>query len=170
MPTPANEKVPKTMGPRYAELTEMTNRFCAVRLTDEYAALARQALAALCRKRPSPAIAGKAETWACAVIYALGQVNFLSDRASLPFVPPADIYEYFGIAASTASGKAKQVRTLLDMNMFGHRWLLPSRKENTPGIWYLSVNGMIVDARDLPVEVQRAAVAKGLIPHVAEPD
>ena len=100
----------------------------------------------------------------------MSSYNFLSDKASLPCVPPADIYGYFGIAASTAGGKAKQVRTLLDMNMFGHRWLLPSRKANAPGIWYLSVNGMIVDARDLPVEVQRAAVAKGLIPHVVDPD
>ena len=48
---------------------------------------ARRALAALCRKRPSPLVSGKPETWACAVLYALGQVNYLSDKASTPTMP-----------------------------------------------------------------------------------
>ena len=42
--------------------------------------------AALCRKRPSPLASGQPRTWACAILYELGRVNFLSDRASQPYM------------------------------------------------------------------------------------
>lgn len=63
-------KVPKGWEEVYAALTEMTDRFCAEYLDHEYAELARYAIAALCRKRPSPLTSGKPQTWACAVLYA----------------------------------------------------------------------------------------------------
>ena len=48
------DKVPKTMEGVYATLTHMTDAFCAAHLNQEYADLSRAAIAALCRKRPSP--------------------------------------------------------------------------------------------------------------------
>ena len=38
----------------------------------------------LCRKRPSPFASGQPRTWACGIIYVLGQLNFLSDKSSRP--------------------------------------------------------------------------------------
>ena len=160
------DKIPKTMEGIYATLTEMTDRFCAEHLNQEYADLARAAIAALCRKRPSPLDSGSARVWACAIVLALGQLNFLGDRSSKPTMATADLRDYFGVAESTASNKAKQVRTLLNMNLFDHKWMLPSRIDRSPVVWLIQVNGLMVDARDMPIEVQEIAVRKGLIPHV----
>ena len=45
-------KVPKGWEEFYTALAGVTDRFCAEHLNDEYADLARSAIAALCRKRP----------------------------------------------------------------------------------------------------------------------
>ena len=162
-------KVPKSMEPVFAELTAITDAFCAAHLDAEYAELARSALAALCRKRPSPVSNGKPQTWACAVIYALGQANFLSDKASTPYMKTAELCAAFDISASTAGNKAKLVRDLLGINLFAHAWTLPSRLATSPTVWMIVYNGFMVNARRLPVEIQQAAVAKGLIPFVVFP-
>ena len=38
--------------------------------------------------------------------------------------------------------------------------------DSNPLIWMLTVNGMMVDVRHLPIEVQEVAYQKGLIPYV----
>ena len=40
--------------------------------------------AALTRKRPSPLESRRARSWAAGIVYALGQVNFLSDDSREP--------------------------------------------------------------------------------------
>ncbi len=159
-------KVPKGWEEFYAALAEMTDRFCAEHLDHEYAELARYAVAALCRKRPSPLTSGKPQTWACAVIYALGQVNFLSDKSTKPHMGMAELCSHFGIAASTGSNKAKLVSKALGIHQFDHRWTLPSQLGSSSLPWLVEINGLIVDARRLPLAVQAAAVQKGLIPYV----
>jgi hypothetical protein len=145
-------KIPKGWEEIYAALTALTDECCAKHLNPEYAELARLAIAALCRKRPSPLVNGGAQTWACAVLYALGQINFLSDKASKPYMAMAALCEHFGIASSTGGNKAKVVRQALGIRQFDHRWTLPSRL-----------------ASDLPPRVQEMAVKKGLIPFVWRP-
>jgi hypothetical protein len=73
---------------------------------------------------------------------------------------------HFGIAASTAGNKAKLVRQVLGMHPFDHKWMLPGRQGSSPLAWLIQLNGLPVDARDLPLELQEAAVRKGLIPYV----
>jgi Domain of unknown function (DUF6398) len=171
-------KIPSGWEHPYAALTGLTDRFCTEHLNQEYADLARYAIAALCRKRPSPLINGNVQTWACAVLYALGQINFLSDKATKPTMAMADLCAHFGIASSTGGNKAKLVRQALSMQQFDHRWTLPSRVGASPVMWLIEVNGLIADARMLPLAVQEVAVRKGLIPYVfqrpdeqgAEPD
>ena len=159
-------KVPKGWEEFYAALTEMTDRFCVEHLDHEYAELARYAIAALCRKRPSPLTSGKSQTWACAVLNALGQDNFLSDKTTQHFMAMAELCSHFGIASSTGGNKAKLVSTALGMHQFDHRWTLPSRLGSSSLPWLVEVNGLIVDARRLPLAVQEAAVRRGLIPYV----
>jgi hypothetical protein len=162
-------KVPKGWEKCFSELTALTDQFCEDHLDGEYAELARYAIAALCRKRPSPLASGQPRTWACAVLYALGQVNFLSDKASPPYMTMADLCGHFGVAPSTGGNKAKLVREALGMSRLDHRWTLPSRLTDSPIAWLIQVNGLIVDARQLPIEMQEIAVEKGLIPFVHQP-
>jgi hypothetical protein len=61
---------------------------------------------------PSPIRSGRASTWVGAVVYALGQVSFLFDSATKPYATADDLSAAFGVAKSTLSAKAKQVRDL----------------------------------------------------------
>jgi hypothetical protein len=45
-------------------------------------------------------------------------------------------------------------------------WCLPSRLEDNPLVWMLEVNGLLIDVRHAPREVQVEAYEQGLIPYV----
>jgi len=76
--------VPSGMQDSYNEITEIIKNFCEENLNEEYELLCCQLNAALCRKRPSPLVKGKANTWACGIVHAIGMVNFLFDASQKP--------------------------------------------------------------------------------------
>jgi hypothetical protein len=45
-------------------------------------------------------------------------------------------------------------------------WMLPSIVDQNPLVWMAEVNGLLVDLREMPREVQEIAFAKGLIPYL----
>ena len=59
---------------------------------------------------------------------------------------------------------------MLKLRPFDPEWTLPSRMEKNPVAWLVQVNGMIVDARHMPREVQEDAVRRGIIPHIPDED
>lgn len=160
------ERIPKAMAEKFAAITALTDAFCAQHLDDEYRTLIHRVVGALARKRPSPLSSGKENVWAAAAVHAVGRVNFLDDPAQTPHCKPKVIYAFFGIAESTGQNKSKAIRDALKMGPFAHEWLLPSRLADSPGIWILNVNGLYMDIRDTPLDVQRLAYEKGLIPYV----
>jgi hypothetical protein len=159
-------RVPKALEEIYVAVTVLTDKFCREHLNEEYGELARLAAAALSRKRPSPLIQARPRTWACGVLYALGQVNFLSDRSHEPQMSLGELCELMGVGKSTASAKARVVSRALDLHQFHPDWTLPSLLEQHPFAWYVEYEGMIVDARTLPRQAQEAAFERGLIPYV----
>jgi hypothetical protein len=161
-----SEKVPKALQARFEEIVAITDAFAAEHLDEEYRQLIRHAVAALCRKRPSSVATGKANTWACGVTHAIGSVNFLFDPSQTPNIKAGDLYRAFGISQGTGQGKSKLVRDALDTGQMDPRWTLPSRLADNPMVWMVMVDGMIVDIRHMPRELQEAACAKGLIPYV----
>jgi hypothetical protein len=163
---PKSEKVPKNMESTYNMIIDLTDRFCEKHLNEEYAQLARQLTAALCRKRPSPLMSGRANTWACGIIYALGFVNFLFDKSSEPYVSASDLCAKFGISQSTGSSKSREIRDLMNMVQLDPNWCLPSRMDENPMAWTIMVNGFIIDARSAPLNIQKTAYEKGLIPSI----
>ena len=160
-------KIPENMQLHYNSITELIDAFCQEKLNKKYEQLAHYATAALCRKKPSPLLSGHAKAWACAILYALGTINFLFDKSQIPFITGAELALAFGVSQSNAGSKAKQVRQLLSMKRFDHRWCLPSRLDNSLN-WMIAFNGFIVDARTLPREIQEIAYKKGLIPYLPE--
>jgi hypothetical protein len=135
-------------------------------LNNEYAELARRLAATLARKRPSPIVRGKPEIWACAIIYALGTVNFLFDKSQTPHMRKDELCAVFGVSQSSGANKAKFIRDTLKMYHLDPNWCLPSRIDDNPMVWLLQVNGMMVDIRYMPREVQVIAYEKGLIPYI----
>ncbi len=161
-----SEKVPRELQELFKTITTLSDDFCGKFLNDEYARLIRSATAALCRKRPSPLVRGKANIWACGITHAIGAVNFLFDLSQKPSLNASVLYEAYGVKESTGQSKSRLVQDLLEMSPFDPEWCLPSLMDQNPRAWMIMVDGMIVDARSIPIEVQEIAYRKGLIPYI----
>lgn len=161
--------VPVAVRSRYAEVVRLTDAACLQGLSEEYADLARRAAEVLSRKRPSPLLGGRAPGWACGIVYALGQVNFLFDKSSEPYLSSAELCALFGVSAATGAAKAKEVRTALKTRVMDPAWTLPSLVDRNPLAWLVSIDGLLVDARRLPLAYQKALADAGLIPYVPPP-
>jgi len=166
MPKKQSESVPASMQATYSAIVNLTDAICNQHLNSEYAALSRRLAAALARKRPSPIARGKPEIWACGIVYALGTVNFLFDKSQSPHMRADELCAAFGVSQSSGANKAKLIRDMMKMYQLDPDWCLPSLVDENPMIWILQVNGMMVDIRHLPREVQEIAYEKGLIPYI----
>jgi hypothetical protein len=158
-------RVPAALRSDVGEILAITDQFCTEHLDAEYAALCRQLVAKLARKRPSPLARGDLRIWAAGAIYAVGANNFLFDPSQTPHVSGDRLSELLDVPKSTMAAKAKRIRDVLGLDgrmdvEFCRRALL----EDHPLAWLVEVNGMIVDARWLPPEIQAEARRRGLIP------
>ena len=147
--TPKN--VPAPLRPRYEEISALIEAFCHASLNDEYLELCQEMAAVLSRKRPSPLSTGRANSWACAITFAVGRINFLFDRTQTPSMSQDDLCGYFGIGKSTAAAKALTIlKTLKTMEM-DPRWTVNIRLADNPLVWMVELdNGLIFDVRHLP--------------------
>jgi hypothetical protein len=158
--------VPESMLPHYEATIALTDALCAEKLNGEYAQLCREMTATLARKRPSPLVTEYVNTWACAIIYTIGAVNFLFDKTQKPHLRADELCAWFDVAKSTGGSKSAQIKKFLNIGMMEPRWTLPSRMEDNFMAWSVMLNDFIVDARDLPRELQEEAYRKGLIPYL----
>ena len=154
------------MRERYEAITGITDEFCQRYLNEEYANLARKMAAALSKKRPSPLESGHVKSWAAGVVYALGRVNFLSDNSREPYMTMSELCEKIGVSQSNASSKSREIWKSLNLLQLHPEWCLPSMLEDNPLAWIIEVNGLPVDARMMPTEIQEHAYRLGLIPYV----
>lgn len=166
MPKQHSETVPTKMQSAFAVIVALMDPFCQQYLTAEYARLCHELAAALARKRPSPLSRGKQEIWACAIVYALGTVNFLFDKSQTPHMRAEELCAAFGVSQSSAASKARVIREMFGMFQLNPRWCLPSLIDKNPMVWLLEVNGLIVDLRIMPRAMQEMAYQKGLIPYI----
>lgn len=162
----ADIKVPRALRATFDAVVQITDEVCRQHLTPEYAALARHLTAALARKRPSPLLRGTTQTWASGVVYALGNVNFLFDRSQKLHLPARELCALFGVSQSSASARAREIMRVLGMVPMDPAWCLPSRLHDNPLAWMVTINGILVDARTLPRELQEEAWRAGVIPFV----
>lgn len=147
-------------------LIQLTDAFCLEFLNEEYAELCRKLATSLARKRPSPLLRGRLETWASGIVRTIGWVNFLHDPSQTPHLKLLSIDEAFGIAESTGAAKLKTIRTMFRIRQFDPKWTLPSKMDENPLMWMLEVNGFLMDIRSAPRELQEVAFQKGLIPYI----
>jgi hypothetical protein len=158
--------VPIAMRPVVSGIVSLINPLCQEYLNEEYAALGQELAAALARKRPSPLTRGKPEIWACAIVYALGFVNFLFDKTQTPHMRADDLCDFFGVSQSSAANRAKAIRDMFGMYQYDPRWCLPSLIDNNPLVWMLDFDGVIIDVRDMPRDFQVMAYNQKLIPYI----
>lgn len=159
-------RVPKAMEPIFLAVTTITDEFCLAHLDGQYAALARKATATLARKASSPLAKGNVKSWAGGILYALAKVNHLGGGEGQPFSSLGEMCDLLGIGRSTGTAKGGEVIAALKIRPFDTTWLHPDVLANDPRAWFLDVGGMVVDARQLPPDMQQQAFRLGLIPFV----
>jgi uncharacterized protein DUF6398 len=157
-------KVPGAMHLRVAQILAITDQVCVAHLDHEYAELCRVLVARLGRKRPSPLVRGDVGIWAAGAIYTVGRVNFLFDPSEDPYLTADKLAEQLGVVKSTMANKAGLIVKTLDLGMFEPDLTRVAMLERHPMAWIVQVNGFMVDARTLPVELQDEARRCGLIP------
>ena len=140
--------------------------FCNQYLNEEYRELCLHLLEKLCRKRPSPLLAGRKNTWAAAIIYAITTNNFIFDKSQPIHLTADELCTPFGLSKSTVSNKAREIRDMFNITYLNPEWQLNYLAQDNPAIWLFNVNGFVTDIRMAPVEVQEEAYQRGLIPFV----
>lgn len=160
-------KVPKALQARYDEIVVLTDRICMELSLEEYPDMARQMAAALARKRPSPLATGMLPIWACGILYALGRINFLFDSSQSPHLTPDALCAPSQVKLRTAVAKATIILDLLQVSIMDPTWTLPSRLEQNPMVWMVPLtNGLIIDIRHAPPDLQEEAYRHGMIPYI----
>lgn len=167
---PAGEPpIPAAARPAHDTIVGLTDAFCRAHLNEEYEGMCRRLAGVLARKRPSPLVSGKPETWACGIVRTIGWVNFLDDSSRLPHLKLTAIDKAFGVAESTGQGKSKAIRTMLKIRSFDLRWTLPSRMDETRRAFTVEIDGSPVELRGLKRAFDIGGLRKALI-SVIPPD
>lgn len=163
------EIVPKSMKAVYDEIVGMTDAFCDEYLDGDYNGLCAKMAGQLARKRPSPLGSGQVRSWAGAILYTLGRTNFLFDKSQHPHMTAAELCSRAGVSMQTATTKAHAIERALKIEPLDPRWCVPGILEQNPLAWMIVIDGLMIDARDAPREIQEVAFRKGLIPFIPEP-
>src|SRR4051794_7308421 len=163
-PTASDLRIPRAERARAEAVWTLTDAFCQSSLDDEYAQLCRRLVGRLARKRPSPLHRGRTASWAAGVVHAVGRLNFVFDPSQNPHVTTDDIAGALGIAKSTMSAKASEIRALLALGPFEPALPRADLLERHPLAGPASVKGIIVAPRMPPPEPQHQAPAQGLTP------
>lgn len=128
------------MQEKYDEIVALTDQFCQLRLNEEYRGLWHCLL-----DRPS---------------------QLLFDKSQTPHMRAADLCRYFGLSPKTGSAKSTAIMELVKSGQADPNWTLPNRMADNPMAWLIQLNGLIVDARHAPREIQEEAFRRGLIPYL----
>jgi hypothetical protein len=152
----------------FESITSLTDGACDEALNDDYKQLCRKAAVFLASMKRTPLQSGKPASWECGILYALGQLNFLFDKTQDPHLDPVALCKVFGVSRATGAAKASEVRKHLNTFPMHPDWCPASKLEKNPLAWIVEVNGIPIDARYLPREIQEEAYRKGLIPYVPE--
>ena len=77
-----------------------------------------------------------------------------------------DIDKGFKVSESNGAARTKAIRDLLKVHPLDVEWMLSSQVDQNPMVWMIEVNGLLVDARHIPREIQEQAFRQGLIPYI----
>jgi hypothetical protein len=135
-----NSKLQKT----HTHLVELTREFCRTHIDQEYETLCQKLIEKMARKRSVPFLSGRVDIWAAAIVYAIGSINFLFDKATQPYVTPDTICEHFGVSKSTVGQKAKVIRDMFKMRYYDPNFSTQHMTQANPFKNLGLVNGFLV--------------------------
>jgi tetratricopeptide (TPR) repeat protein len=114
------------------KLIEMVEGFTKKHVDNEYKELCIKLVKKLGRKHDVPFKRGKLEIWDSAVVYAIGQINFLFDKDFEPYVSPDEICDYFSTKKSTVADKAKKIRDMFKMGYYDEEFSTEDMLRDNP--------------------------------------
>ena len=164
MAGPAGLAIPTALRERADRILGVTDTFCAERLDAEYARICQRLVARLARKRPSPLLRGDPRVWAAGAIHAAGRVNSLFDPTQPLQLSVDELSGLIGVPKSTMTNKSRAIGELLRIGLLDPEYCRVELLAAHPYAWLVEVDGLLVDARHLPREVQVELSRRGLIP------
>ena len=78
----------------------------------------------------------------------------------------ANLCAAFDVGQCTVHAKARVIEKMIGARPFNLQWTLPSLVEKNPLFWMAESNGLLVDLRDMPREIQEIAFQDRLIPYI----
>jgi len=142
----AGLKIPAALLPRAAAVAEITDRFCSEHLDREYAALCRELIGMVGRKRPSPLQRGDLRIWAGAVVYAVGSLNFLFDPSQRPHLRASELCRLMQVSQATVANKVRAISGQLKLVPFDPALSRREIAEQSPLRNLVEVGGLIIPA------------------------
>lgn len=168
-PPPSLEEVLASSSPkyraRYVEISQRCDDFCKARLNSEYQAVCASLLEIVCQF-DLPIDRGKPESWAAGLVHSVGWVNFLFDPTQQPHLKPEEVAAGFGVSVATMQTKSRDIRKRLNLVQLDPEFCLPSKLDDNPLVWLIEVQGLMLDARQAPREIQQRLWEEGIIPYV----
>jgi hypothetical protein len=126
------------------EIILLTKKFCAEYLDDDYKQLCEKLIHKMSRKHNVPFLRGRLDIWAASVIHALGQINFLFDQNTKPYISAELIADYFNTSTSTTGQKAKKIRDMFNLRYFDPEFSTNFIQEQNPFSELVSINGFLI--------------------------
>jgi glutamyl/glutaminyl-tRNA synthetase len=105
------------------EIQILFEKYCTEKLDNEYLRLCNKVHKKLTKKDNEIFSRGKSEIWAASIVWAVGSVNFLSDKSFLPHASLDDVCEWFGANSSTIVNKASQIRNFAKISTLNTEFL-----------------------------------------------
>lgn len=158
-------RVPKKNRAVFAEIMDLVDSFCHRCLNEEYLDVCRNMAGALCRTstdfgRTRP------QVWASGIVHAVGWVNFLFDPYQKPHIEARDLAKAFGVSQGSMTARSRVIRDKLQLIQLDPDWCVSSLMKDNPFVWVFDVNGLLMDMRVAPREIQEQAYEMGIIPYI----
>jgi Domain of unknown function (DUF6398) len=99
-------------------------------------------------------------------VHTIGRVNFLADPNQTPHLRTEELARLLGVKQTTMANKGRLIMDTLKIGLMNPEFSRRDMLERNPMIWLLQINGLLVDARDLPEALQVELCRRGLIPYV----
>ena len=113
---------------RYLEIVSIIKEVCEDDLNKDYLFLAENLCKELFKAQIDALNKGKANSWACGIVHAIGLQNNLFSNKSNVRIKAQDFYKLFNVSSSTGLSKSKEVRSHVDMEE--DKWLIGNINED----------------------------------------
>ncbi|GAA0821964.1 DUF6398 domain-containing protein [Clostridium tertium] len=122
------QKTSEVSNERYLEVMGFIEEVCKNNLNEEYLFLAESLCKEIFELKEGNLNKGKANSWACGIVHALGLKNGLFTNKIGITIKAGDLYKLFDVSSSTGLSKSKEVRTLIDLEE--DKWLITCNKSD----------------------------------------